>query len=204
MNGDSLKGGDGMYHAIDEKKFGEWLRAASRQFRTRSDEVDTVEDDLNEIDPNWWWKDATLDEAASVFGELVAAIPADFDWKLVFIVLLKDSAELGTFPPDVNKMVPDDFFPPSLHLHASEWYMTPGPLGSWEQSWGWLEDPWGVTGDRTRVSFVRWGITHQFLDVSWDDQCQLKFTYSAHLGGEAVSAWAPNSGESQSGEGPSR
>jgi hypothetical protein len=174
---------------IDVEKFQTWLNAAAKQFDRKPGDVITVEDDMDEIDPDWWWKAGTIEEAGSVFRGIAAAMPSDFAWNLVVIVVLKSAPRLDALPPNVGEMVVDTFFPPYLHLHAGESYMVPGWSGCEEHSWTWSEDPWGLTGDRTRVSFSHWSLISE--DDDWGPEDQLVFRYYGGSGGNSVSAWAP-------------
>jgi hypothetical protein len=189
-NGDGLKGGVGLSHRLNEKRFQEWLAAAGREFRARGDAVVSVSNDLGEIDRRWWWKEGTVREAVSVFVSAAQAMPERTGWNLVVTAPLKQPQTPNVFPLGVNDFVVDDLYPLYFQLNSARYYMTPDWLGLLEHSYTWVDDPWGLTDDRTRVSFARWELRNDLGEyVQWPEY-RLRFTRYASSGGDGVSVWA--------------
>jgi hypothetical protein len=144
-------------------KFKAWVTDAVTILSDPTSGKVALDDDMDEIDRDWRWSEATMWECASIFHQVAALIPPEWDGLLTLYVTLRDSAGLIAAEPHPGLIAPDDFHQPTVSMEAPRCFTRPSTVPYQHYQWCWAEDPWGATDDTTRVCFV------SFRDHGKDD-----------------------------------
>jgi hypothetical protein len=139
---------------ISEELLGEWVVRGIEALSKDGRRLGVIDDDLDEIDPEWSWDSGTMDEVASLFRLVAGLVPPGWDGVLEVEATMEDSADMKVGAPNVKELRPHLMYPPTLFLN-SPWRFLVFPERPREVfRWVWETDPWEITDFRTRVVFA--------------------------------------------------